>query len=192
MSPPPGELQSLATELVITAASSALLHTALPLKKIKDRQALRQAMWRAPGRCLHGVSWIAQTWQICQGPVPGLQLCVAQKLWKWIHLHRGQVKMEVGTSGPARVDRARKAVICFRWPWIIPSSPWPSSPPPPHQKPPPPPPPYTFQPSGYNFHCFFIKYLKVILLLPGNARLRNISLQKGPSTSKPVLRQWMW
>lgn len=34
---------------------------------------------------------------------------------------------------------------------------------------------------------FFIKYLKVILLLPGNARLRNILLQKSPSASKLYL-----
>lgn len=41
-----------------------------------------------------------------------------------------------------------------------------------------------------QFSLFFHKVPKS-LLLPGNVRLRNISLQKGPSTSKPVLRQWM-
>lgn len=41
-----------------------------------------------------------------------------------------------------------------------------------------------------QFSLFFHKVPKS-LLLPGNVRLRNISLQKGPSTSEPVLRQWM-
>lgn len=92
------ENQCQATVLIRVAHLSSV-HW--PQRRLKKSRPSTSELWRAPRKCLHGVSWVAQTF-ICKGPVSGFHLCEAQKLSKRTHLHRGQVKTETGSVGGGR------------------------------------------------------------------------------------------